>query len=102
MGAYFRECLGQLAERYQAPCQVNGVGSLSCLYFSGEPVTDYQSAKQSDVKEFGEYFRYLLDHGIYVAPSQFEAIFLSSAHTKEDIDRTLSVMEAYFDSRYSK
>lgn len=102
MGAYFRERLGQLAERYQAPCQVNGVGSLSCLYFSGEPVTDYQSAKQSDVKEFGEYFRYLLDHGIYVAPSQFEAIFLSSAHTKEDIDRTLSVMEAYFDSRYSK
>ena len=78
------------------PCQVTGVGSLSCLFFTKEEVKDYQSAKTADVKAFGDYFRYLLGHGIYVAPSQFEAIFMSSVHTKEDVDKTLSVMESYW------
>ncbi len=96
MGEYFRKELREIVSRSGAPCQVNGVGSLSCLFFTAEPVTDYRSAKTADVKAFGQYFRYLLSHGIYVAPSQFEAVFMSSVHTKEDVDKTLSVIEDYW------
>ncbi|QNM05104.1 glutamate-1-semialdehyde 2,1-aminomutase [Qiania dongpingensis] len=96
MGEYFRNELRGIVSRSGAPCQVNGVGSLSCLFFTAEPVTDYRSAKTADVKAFGEYFRYLLSHGIYVAPSQFEAVFMSSVHTREDVDKTLSVIEDYW------
>ena len=98
MGAYFRSELGKLVEKYEVPCQVTGVGSLSCLFFTKEEVKDYQSAKTSDVKAFGDYFRYMLGHGIYVAPSQFEAVFMSSVHTKADVDKTLSVIESYWSS----
>lgn len=96
MGDSFRKELKNLVERFQAPCQVTGVGSLSCLFFTKEPVRDYVSAKTSDTEAFGRYFRHMLGRGIYVAPSQFEALFLSAAHTKEDMDRTLSAAEDYF------
>ena len=96
MGDYFRAELSQLVKTAGAPCRVTGVGSLSCLFFTDEEVVDYRSAKTSDVSAFADYFRYMLAHGIYVAPSQFEAIFLSSVHTKEDVDRTLTVIEDYW------
>lgn len=96
MGEYFRRGLDRIVHQYDVPCQVTGVGSLSCIFFTKEEVRDYRSAKTADVKAFGDYFRYLLNHGIYVAPSQFEAIFMSSVHTKEDVDKTLSVIEDYW------
>ena len=96
MGGYFRENLREILGRFHAPCQVTGVGSLSCLFFTAEEVTDYRSAKTSDTAAFADYFRYMLAHGIYVAPSQFEAVFMSSVHTKEDVDRTLEVVESYY------
>jgi glutamate-1-semialdehyde 2,1-aminomutase len=66
------------------------VGSLLTLFFSREPVADYAAAKKSDTKRFAAFFRALLDRGIFVAPSQFEALFVSSAHTDADIDRTIT------------
>ena len=73
-----------------APATAVRVGSLLTLFFSREPVTDYASAKRCDTRRFAAFFRGLLDRGIFLAPSQFEALFVSSAHTDADIDRTLS------------
>ena len=77
------------------PWQVNHVGSLGSIFFTPEPVKDYASAKTSDVMKYGEYFRYMLSHGIYLAPAQFEAMFLSAAHTREDLENTLDVLRAF-------
>jgi len=75
------------------PWQVNHVGSLGCLFFSKEPVFDYASAKKSDTEIFKKYFRRMLEFGIYLAPSQFEAMFLSAVHTEEEIRYTLDRMQ---------
>ena len=77
------------------PWQVNHVGSLGSIFFTPEPVKDYASAKTSDVMKYGEYFRYMLSHGIYLAPAQFEAMFLSAVHTREDLENTLDVLRAF-------
>jgi len=77
---------------------VNRVGSMFTFFFTEGPVTDYESAKRSDTKRFGDFFRWMLERGIYLAPSQFEAAFLSAAHTDEDISRTLEAARAYFSS----
>jgi glutamate-1-semialdehyde 2,1-aminomutase len=68
---------------------VNRVGSMFTFFFTDRPVTDYESAKQSDTAAFGRYFRSMLERGIYLAPSQFEAAFLSAAHSEADIDATI-------------
>ena len=75
---------------------VNQIGSLMSMFFRGDAVTDYESATHSDTKQYADYFGYLLERGIYVAPSQFEAMFLSDAHSKEDLERTIDVMREYF------
>lgn len=76
-------------------CTVSGTGSLSCLFFTNGPVVDYAGAKQSDTKRFASYFSHMLNRGIYLAPSQFEALFLSSAHTENDIDCFLQTAEEW-------
>jgi glutamate-1-semialdehyde 2,1-aminomutase len=68
----------------------NRVGSMSTLFFTDKTVIDYQTATASDTKRFGTYFRRMLELGIYLAPSQFEAGFVSVAHTTEDIDKTVA------------
>ena len=75
---------------------VNQIGSLMSIFFTGDAVTDYESATHSDTKQYADYFGYLLDRGIYVAPSQFEAMFLSDAHSKEDVECTIEVMREYY------
>jgi glutamate-1-semialdehyde 2,1-aminomutase len=75
---------------------VNRVGSMFTLFFTGQPVTDYESAKSSDTARFGRFFRAMLERGIYLAPSQFEAAFLSAAHTEEDISKTLAAAAEAF------
>jgi glutamate-1-semialdehyde 2,1-aminomutase len=67
----------------------NRVGSMSTLFFTPGPVRDYRSALRADTQRFAVYFREMLERGIYLAPSQFEAGFVSIAHTDEDIDRTI-------------
>ncbi|HZT30525.1 MAG TPA: glutamate-1-semialdehyde 2,1-aminomutase [Bryobacteraceae bacterium] len=75
---------------------VNRVGSMFTFFFTGGPVTDYESAKRSDTARFGRFFRKMLERGIYLPPSQFEAAFLSAAHTEEDIRRTVDAAREAF------
>ena len=83
-----------LAEK-QAPCRVNHIGSIGCVFFTTEPVTDYASAKTSDTKAYADYFHYMLNHSVHLAPAQFEAMFLSDAHTSQDIEKTLELVKNY-------
>jgi glutamate-1-semialdehyde 2,1-aminomutase len=71
---------------------VNRVGSMFTFFFTSEPVTDWNSAAKSDTARFGAFFHSMLDRGIYLAPSQFEAGFVSAAHSDEDIERTVQAV----------
>jgi glutamate-1-semialdehyde 2,1-aminomutase len=73
---------------------VNRVGSMFTFFFTDGAVTDWESAKRCDTARFGRFFRGMLERGIYLAPSQFEAAFLSAAHSDEDIDRTIAAAGA--------
>ncbi|MBZ5727248.1 MAG: glutamate-1-semialdehyde 2,1-aminomutase [Acidobacteriia bacterium] len=75
---------------------VNRVGSMFTFFFTDRPVTDWESAKRSDTARFGRFFRAMLERGVYLAPSQFEAAFLSAAHTAEDIHRTVAAARKAF------
>jgi glutamate-1-semialdehyde 2,1-aminomutase len=66
------------------------------FFFTDQPVTDYESAKRSDTARFGRFFRAMLERGIYLAPSQFEAAFLSAAHTEDDLRVTMQAAHAAF------
>lgn len=72
--------------------QVNQVGSLMSVFFTKEPVVDYNSATASDTEAYAAYFNAMLQQGIYLAPSQFEAMFVSAVHSKEDLARTIEAM----------
>ncbi|HET7106909.1 MAG TPA: glutamate-1-semialdehyde 2,1-aminomutase [Candidatus Acidoferrum sp.] len=71
------------------PAQVNNIGSLSTIFFAPDPVTNYDGAKRCDTKLYARYFREMLNRGIFLAPSQFEAAFVSASHTPADIERTI-------------
>jgi glutamate-1-semialdehyde 2,1-aminomutase len=70
--------------------QVNATGSLATVFFAENPVSNYTDAKRSDTKRYARFFREMLDRGVFLAPSQFEAAFVSAAHTSEDITRTIA------------
>ena len=91
-----RSGLEDIIRRHHGNCIVNGIGSLSCLYFTPEPVRNYTDAKKADTARFREYFHFMLDEGNYFGPSQFEAIFVSNAHTLREIDKTLGDADAFF------
>lgn len=86
----------EILKKFGYSWQVNHVGSLGCLYFTETEVTDYESAKTSDTEAFAAYCKHMMAHGVYLAPSQFEAMFLSLAHTEEILNETLKIMEQYF------
>ena len=69
--------------------QFNACGSMFCGYFTGEPVWNLADAMRSDREKFKKYFHGMLDAGVYLAPSQFEAGFISTAHTAADIEKTV-------------
>ncbi len=81
-----------LAEAHVAG-QVNAIGSLATLFFTPEAVRDFNCARRSDTKRYARFFREMLERGIFLAPSQFEAAFVSAAHTGADIQRTLSAAQ---------
>ncbi|MBP3866276.1 MAG: glutamate-1-semialdehyde 2,1-aminomutase [Eggerthellaceae bacterium] len=85
----------RLLEQYGAPCTINHVGSIGSVFFTPEPVVDYESAKRSDTDAFARYFRFMLEHGFALAPSQFEAMFISTAHGDDVLDETLDAIEAF-------
>ena len=80
------------AEKFGLKMHINQVGSLMCAFFTEENVRDYAGAVSSDTDAYAKYFNYMLNNGIYVAPSQFEAMFISGAHSDEDIDKTIEVL----------
>lgn len=100
-GEYLFEGIQKILKENEVPYQVNHTASLGCIFFTSEKVTDYTSAKTADTKAFAEYFKYMLNHGVHLAPSQFEAMFLSDAHTQEELDLTLELVEQYFKTRWS-
>ena len=67
----------------------NHIGTLGCVFFTEQPVRDYASAQTSDTELYTRYFKHMLVAGIYLAPSQFEAMFVSAAHTDEDLEQTI-------------
>ena len=75
-----------------APCTINHVGSIGSVFFTPQEVVDYASAKTSDTEAFARYFRFMLDRGFSLAPSQFEAMFISCAHDDAMLDETLSAI----------
>jgi len=86
----------QLTANVPAGITVNRVGSMFTFFFTSEPVTDWESAKRADTGRFRQFFHWMLDRGIYMAPSQFEAGFLSAAHSEQDITRTVEAAHQYF------
>ncbi len=102
LGESLRQGLRQLVERYQAPCCVTGAGSLGCLFFTPGPVRNYEEAAQAEVAAYGRYFRHMLERGIYLAPAQFEAFFLSDAHEEQDIADFLTAAGDFCRQEYGK
>jgi glutamate-1-semialdehyde 2,1-aminomutase len=79
----------------------NRVGSMFTWFFTPGPVNDWNSASKSDTDAFGRFFRAMLDHGVYLPPSQYESAFLSTAHTKEDIKKTIAAAKQAFQSAHA-
>lgn len=88
-GAMFADGLKAAAEEAGVAAQFTRVGSLSCMFFTDQPVYDYASAKTSDTAKYAAYFKAMLEQGVNLAPSQFEAAFVSLSHTEDDISRTI-------------
>ncbi len=91
--------LEELAARYGARHTVNRLGALGCLFFTKGPVTDYGQARQADTDAYALFFRQMLSRGVYLAPSQFEAIFLSGAHTEEHVAKALCAVEEFYKAK---
>ncbi|HDP98091.1 MAG TPA: glutamate-1-semialdehyde-2,1-aminomutase [bacterium] len=89
--SYIFNGMAENFKRAGIPVVANAVESMGCFFFKQGLVTNYDDATKSDIKLFGRYHQLMLEHGVYLAPSQFEATFLSLAHSKEDLDRTLEV-----------
>ena len=88
--------LKEAAGKAEVPVTFNRVGAMFTAFFNPGPVTDYATATASDTRAFAAYFRAMLRQGIYLAPSQFEAAFMSLAHTEADIDRTVAAAREAF------
>ena len=91
--------LSQVFNRAEVPSTINRVGSMFTGFFNPGPVDTLAQVEQSDVSAYGRYFHSMLDRGVYLAPSQFEAGFISLAHTEDDIDRTIAAAEASLNKR---
>ncbi len=88
--------IAEAAKRRGIPVQTAVAGSMFTVFFSERPVHNYQDAKGSDTARFGKYFTRMLRNGIYLPPSQFEAVFVSLAHSKDDIARTIEAADRSF------
>lgn len=86
----------QILEEKHIAATLNYIGSLGCLFFTDNQVKNYTLAKTADTKAFGAYFKYMIEHGIYIAPSQFEAMFVSAAVEEKEVSKTLNVINDYF------
>ena len=88
--------MSRLAAKHKVVSTMNRVGSMGCLFFTEQRVVDFESAQTADTQKFAHMFCAMLERGVYLAPSQFEAAFVSLAHDKEDIDKTLAAADEVF------
>lgn len=88
--------IGEAAKKFSITLTQTRVGSMLTSFFTPGPVVDWNSAKRSDTKRYGQFFHLMLDQGIYLAPSQFEAAFLSTAHSSADIEKTIRAAHTAF------
>lgn len=86
----------QAAEAYDIPLTVNRAGSMVGFFFTNEPVYNFETANQSDLDMFKKYYQGMIQEGVYLPPSQFEGMFLSVKHTKEDIEQTIEAVRKVF------
>jgi glutamate-1-semialdehyde 2,1-aminomutase len=91
LGTRLDEGLARVATQASVPCRLNRVGGMWTLFFTAGPVTDYDSARTSDTTRFARFFWAMMDRGVYLPCSQFEAAFLSAAHSEKHIDQTLAL-----------
>ena len=96
LGARLAAGFSEAARAAGAAVQVNRVGSMITVFFSAEPVFDAASARKSDAKRFGRFFHAMLERGVYLPPSQFEAAFVSAAHSDEDVELTIAAAREAF------
>jgi glutamate-1-semialdehyde 2,1-aminomutase len=99
LGSRWREGMGEAASAGNRPFTINQVGSMVSIFFTGGPVTDFRSAAASDTGAFKDFFWHMLSRGVYLAPSQYEAGFISTAHSEEDLQRTFEAAREWFDGR---
>ncbi|MFN8672163.1 MAG: glutamate-1-semialdehyde 2,1-aminomutase [Candidatus Sericytochromatia bacterium] len=90
------EGVGKASEKYNIPVCLTGIGSMMCVFFTDQPVLNYDIAKTSNIEQFNKYFWSMIEQGIYLPPSQFEAFFISYAHTEEDIEKTVNAIDKAF------
>lgn len=86
----------EAAETYNVPLTCNRAGSMIGFFFTNEQVKDYESAKSSDLQFFAEYYKQMAENGVFLPPSQFEGIFLSTEHSEEDIENTIKAAQKAF------
>jgi len=98
LGERWRHGMEVAASSGERPFTINQVGSMVSMFFTGGPVTDFGSAAASDTDAFKDFFWHMLRRGVYLAPSQYEAGFISVAHSMEDLDRTFEAVEEWFSS----
>jgi glutamate-1-semialdehyde 2,1-aminomutase len=96
LSARLADGLAAAAAEAKVPVQVNRVGSMLTVFFAEKPVFDAASARAASTKRFGAFFHALLENGVYFPPSQFEAAFLSTAHTEDDLEATLRAARVAF------
>ena len=96
LGERWRRGMDEAASEGDLPYTINQVGSMVSIFFTEGPVTDFGSAASSDTKAFKDFFWHMLGHGIYLAPSQYEAGFISSVHSEADLEKTFEAARGWF------
>ncbi|MHD0397504.1 glutamate-1-semialdehyde 2,1-aminomutase [Staphylococcus simulans] len=97
LGDILEEGLKKVAKKHNVPLTVNRAGSMIGYFLNEGPVTNFAQANQSDLKLFSEMYREMAKEGVFLPPSQFEGTFLSTAHTKEDIEKTIEAFDKAFE-----
>jgi glutamate-1-semialdehyde 2,1-aminomutase len=96
LGERWRRGMIEAASAGDVPFTINQVGSMVSIFFTGGPVTGFASAAASDTEAFKDFFWHMISRGVYLAPSQYEAGFISAAHTEEDLERTFGAAGEWF------
>jgi glutamate-1-semialdehyde 2,1-aminomutase len=96
LGERWRRGMQEAASAGDVPFTINQLGSMVSLFFTAGPVTDFASAAGSDTGAFKDFFWHMISRGVYLAPSQYEAGFISTAHSEEDLEKSFEVAREWF------